>query len=548
MTTRARPRRNGTTAAALSGSGAAPTLERAAPPIYSEDAEQAVLSALLIDTTPAGIDTVRSMLAAGDFYVDRHRRIFAAQIALRDANWTIDPLTVTHELERRGELELVGGKDYIGFLVDAVPTDKNVEYHARIVHEKAAYRELGAALRDGGLSITELSRQLIARVGRLPSATGRRFSLRRLMQGEAPAAPALLVEQLLLDADLNVLGGGGGAGKSTIAQSISICTILGRPVFGTRAIRRPGPVVLLVPEDGEAVARHHCEAIAASMNLTADERRTLERDLHIIGDERPMNLLTDTPELRELITPVRPSLFVADPLGNLLGGADENDQRVAAAVCDNLRREIARPLSTAILIAGHLRKPGRETDPSIAADVSDFKGSVGWTNHARMVWTVTKPKDGDLITLRLVKSNRIRTGTEHQITVAIEADADNEAHWRSCRLTDANLGAASVSLTPGVGRAINANERKMLEALVDAAEPERRVSRSEWLKLSGLKTDTWKTIKNRLHSAGLTNAEVVGVNRNGKSKTYNYGITEKGARALETGWVDVLSRGEGVKG
>ena len=32
-----------------------------------------------------------------------------------------------------GELEASGGRDYISFLVDAVPTAANVEYHARIV-------------------------------------------------------------------------------------------------------------------------------------------------------------------------------------------------------------------------------------------------------------------------------------------------------------------------------------------------------------------------------------------------------------------------------
>ena len=35
-----------------------------------------------------------------------------------------------------------GGKDYIGFLVDAVPTAANVEYHAQIVREKAILRRL----------------------------------------------------------------------------------------------------------------------------------------------------------------------------------------------------------------------------------------------------------------------------------------------------------------------------------------------------------------------------------------------------------------------
>src|SRR4029078_798787 len=43
---------------------------------------------------------------------------------------------------RGGELEAAGGKDYIGFLVDAVPTAANIEYHAQIVREKAILRRL----------------------------------------------------------------------------------------------------------------------------------------------------------------------------------------------------------------------------------------------------------------------------------------------------------------------------------------------------------------------------------------------------------------------
>ncbi len=34
----------------------------------------------------------------------------------------VDPLTLADELSRQGELEGAGGKDYIGFLLDAVPT------------------------------------------------------------------------------------------------------------------------------------------------------------------------------------------------------------------------------------------------------------------------------------------------------------------------------------------------------------------------------------------------------------------------------------------
>jgi replicative DNA helicase len=76
------------------------------------------------------------------FYAERHRRLFRAMVLITERGGVVDPLTLSEELLRRGELEAAGGKDYIGFLVDAVPTAANIEYHAQIVREKAILRRL----------------------------------------------------------------------------------------------------------------------------------------------------------------------------------------------------------------------------------------------------------------------------------------------------------------------------------------------------------------------------------------------------------------------
>jgi len=76
------------------------------------------------------------------FYAERHRRIFRAMVTITEKGSVVDPLTLSEELSRRGELDASGGKEYIGFLVDAVPTAANIEYHARIVREKAILRRL----------------------------------------------------------------------------------------------------------------------------------------------------------------------------------------------------------------------------------------------------------------------------------------------------------------------------------------------------------------------------------------------------------------------
>jgi replicative DNA helicase len=109
-------------------------------PPWSEDAEQAVLSAMLIDQDAV----MRAFEVVDDsmFYAEKHRRLFRAMMSITERGSVVDPLTLADELARKQELDGAGGKDYIGFLVDAVPTSANVEYHAKIVKEKALLRRL----------------------------------------------------------------------------------------------------------------------------------------------------------------------------------------------------------------------------------------------------------------------------------------------------------------------------------------------------------------------------------------------------------------------
>ncbi len=99
-----------------------------------------MLGAMLLDAD-AIVRTVE-LLDETMFYREAHRRIFRAMLALHTVGAVLDPLTLANELERQGSLAAAGGKDYIGTLLDVVPTAANVEYHVRIVKEKALRRRL----------------------------------------------------------------------------------------------------------------------------------------------------------------------------------------------------------------------------------------------------------------------------------------------------------------------------------------------------------------------------------------------------------------------
>ena len=76
------------------------------------------------------------------FYREGHRRLFRAMLALTERRGVIDHITLRDELLRRGELETAGGLEYLAELVDAVPTAANLEFHAKIVRDKAILRRL----------------------------------------------------------------------------------------------------------------------------------------------------------------------------------------------------------------------------------------------------------------------------------------------------------------------------------------------------------------------------------------------------------------------
>ncbi len=139
-------------------------------PPYSERAETAVLGGMLIDGD--AITRVVEVLSDGMMYREGNRRIFRAMIRLFQRNEVVDVITIAEELKKTGELESCGGLDYLGRLVDAVPTAANIEYHANIVREKALLRRLveqaSQIIRDvydqGELQVEEILDQAEARI------------------------------------------------------------------------------------------------------------------------------------------------------------------------------------------------------------------------------------------------------------------------------------------------------------------------------------------------------------------------------------------------
>lgn len=125
-------------------------------PPFSEEAEQAVLGAAMVDKEAVGL--ARERITHADFYRLEHQLVFRAMCALYEDDQAIDPITVADMLQRSAEvfldpvqlknlrsrdlLAVVGGMDFLIDLAGMMGTAANVVYHAGIVKEKATLRRL----------------------------------------------------------------------------------------------------------------------------------------------------------------------------------------------------------------------------------------------------------------------------------------------------------------------------------------------------------------------------------------------------------------------
>ncbi|MBC7512687.1 replicative DNA helicase [Candidatus Saccharibacteria bacterium] len=115
-------------------------------PPQSLDAEKSLLGAVLIDDDV--LADVSEFVAQPDFYDKRHGIIFDGMMRLFERHKPVDLLTLTDELQRKKELETVGGSAYLTELTTYVPTAAHAAAYAEMVSQKAIRRRLIKASAD----------------------------------------------------------------------------------------------------------------------------------------------------------------------------------------------------------------------------------------------------------------------------------------------------------------------------------------------------------------------------------------------------------------
>lgn len=109
-------------------------------PPFSLEAEMSVLGGMFID--PEAVVKAIEIVDDSMFFREPHRRLYRSMIRLWEEGEVIDIVTLSERLRSTGDYDALGGASYLAQLLNAVPTAANIEYHARIVREKALLRRL----------------------------------------------------------------------------------------------------------------------------------------------------------------------------------------------------------------------------------------------------------------------------------------------------------------------------------------------------------------------------------------------------------------------
>lgn len=117
--------------------------------LHDELAEKSLLGAMLLE--PKTIPDVVEAVSAQDYFNPRHQLIHSAIVDSYSSGGALDPVTVSTELESRGQLKKIGGAVYLFDLAQTVPMASNAISYASAVVEKSRLRrlaELGVQLQQ----------------------------------------------------------------------------------------------------------------------------------------------------------------------------------------------------------------------------------------------------------------------------------------------------------------------------------------------------------------------------------------------------------------
>ncbi len=341
---------------------------------HNLDAERALLGAMLLDN--AALSTFE-LVRPDDFFLPEHKKIARALLQMREDGKAADLVTLTEQLERRGELDPAGGAAYVARLVDGVPDVSNVEHYVRIIKDKSALRSLahaGQAVMLAALESDANAKEILAWLHGLTDTLAaardprlRAVSAAELLTIDVPPREMLLAP-ILPTQGLAMLHSKRGVGKTYLALGMAYAVSSGGKFLRWSACK-PRSVLYVDGELPLAVLRERLAAVVAG----AESSSTMPASLRFITPDLQSTPLPDlaTREGQSLIAGhlAGTELLILDNLSALCRSGKENEGESWLPVQEwalQLRRR-----GVSVLFIHHSGKGGAQRGTSRREDLLD---------------------------------------------------------------------------------------------------------------------------------------------------------------------------------
>lgn len=423
--------------------------------------------AALVGAAMLGVFDIDGVLP-GDFFSERHRRVYEAILTLRAAGTPIDEVNIGTQLRNMNRLEQVGGFGALTELLTACPAVAHARSYAETVRSKAHSRraisagQKLAAQAYAGHDPAGLVAEAIADLGKLSAGSGTAQAPPWLAcvdevptdwYATAPPNRAWLLRDRRHPKGRGVLPLGkvgqliaeGGAGKTMALCQLAVSVATGVPFLGAFDVPEPGRVLLVLgEEDAEESRRRLYQAARASHARAPDPSAIVV--LSLAGHVAPMlaldlaGNLTETDFLswiRDYVRACDFRLVAVDPLSRFAGPEAETDNASATRFIQALE-SIVIPTCT-LLNAHHTNKVSR--GPNGKLDASSGRGSSAFVDGARWQASLSveylrldspevQERLGEIVTFAVTKSNYaakpdpvlLRRDGDSGALVAVEAD------------------------------------------------------------------------------------------------------------------------------
>lgn len=381
------------------------------------EGEVAILGAMLLDNKV--IPQVISLVSPSDLYSSANRTVFKAIISLYNDGVGADWATLAERLTAKGELNSVGGHEFLVTLADAVPSTANISHYIGAVKEKSQRRQLINIIREGVQDLYDADKGLEETRADLQSALVKAVSgggsqtlhisdvIREHIKvleaiTQKGQDPGLLTHFSAIDRntggfgdqDLVILCARPSMGKTALATQIALNAAtandnkfvvifsleMGRVSVSSRLISAFSGVGLRSIRQGP-LSRKSLSTLMDAFSRLSDHALWLDDS----SSTTPMDVYTRTAQIASA-TGKTPALVVVDYLQIMKPSkAHTSREREVATIATDLKRA-AKQLNCPVLLLSQLnRECEKRTLPERRPRLSDLRESGGIEQDADIV-------------------------------------------------------------------------------------------------------------------------------------------------------------------